>query len=285
MSETIMERKLKEAIEKKQQDITNFVWKGSKSLDENGKYRQNEKRLVDMTERELQNAYDHCKTMLFNKDSENPGRYVVLESIAEQRDKIGAELFLRYVEQNHHLVRFTLLTSINEFLRNNKDVSKTHKLTVSDAIPSVPNEFEKVPINMVVDGCLDRLGTFNKKHITRTFVLKQGIWLTPAESKELLEYNPDGSVKDRLEVVRERLNIKEVEKLFINSKGLNYTQMRAMLNIKPNRKYLDLTTIQLETLRYRILFNLEESVKNHISSWERRMEEIELVLTSKGYQV
>ena len=280
-----MERKLKEAIEKKQQDITNFVWKGSKSLDENGKYRQNEKRLVDMTERELQNAYDHCKTMLFNKDSENPGRYVVLESIAEQRDKIGAELFLRYVEQNHHLVRFTLLTSINEFLRNNKDVSKTHKLTVSDAIPSVPNEFEKVPINMVVDGCLDRLGTFNKKHITRTFVLKQGIWLTPAESKELLEYNPDGSVKDRLEVVRERLNIKEVEKLFINSKGLNYTQMRAMLNIKPNRKYLDLTTTQLETLRYRILFNLEESVKNHISSWERRMEEIELVLTSKGYQV
>ena len=280
-----MERKLKEAIEKKQQDITNFVWKGSKSLDENGKYRQNEKRLVDMTERELQNAYDHCKTMLFNKDSENPGRYVVLESIADQRDKIGAELFLRYVEQNHHLVRFTLLTSINEFLRNNKDVSKTHKLTVSDAIPSVPNEFEKVPINMVVDGCLDRLGTFNKKHITRTFVLKQGIWLTPAESKELLEYNPDGSIKDRLEVVRERLNIKEVEKLFINSKGLNYTQMRAMLNIKPNRKYLDLTTTQLETLRYRILFNLEESVKNHISSWERRMEEIELVLTSKGYQV
>ena len=285
MSETIMERKLKEAIEKKQQDITNFVWKGSKSLDENGKYRQNEKRLVDMTERELQNAYDHCKTMLFNKDSENPGRYVVLESIADQRDKIGAELFLRYVEQNHHLVRFTLLTSINEFLRNNKDVSKTHKLTVSDAIPSAPNEFEKVPINMVVDGCLDRLGTFNKKHITRTFVLKQGIWLTPAESKELLEHNPDGSVKDRLEVVRERLNIKEVEKLFINSKGLNYTQMRAMLNIKPNRKYLDLTTTQLETLRYRILFNLEESVKNHISSWERRMEEIELVLTSKGYQI
>lgn len=285
MSETIMERKLKEAIEKKQQDITNFVWKGSKSLDENGKYQQNEKRLVDMTERELQNAYDHCKTMLFNKDTENPGRYVVLETIAEQRDKIGAELFLRYVEQNHHLVRFTLLTSINEFLRNNKDVSKTHKLTVSDAIPSTPNEFEKVPINMVIDGCLDRLGTFNKKHITRTFVLKQGIWLTPAESKELIEYNPDGSTKDRLEVVRERLNIKEVERLFINSKGLNYTQMRAMLNIRPNRKYLDLTTTQLETLRYRILFNLEESVKNHISSWERRMEEIELVMASKGYQI
>lgn len=238
-----------------------------------------------MSERELQNAYDHCKTMLFNKDTENPGRYVVLESIAEQKDKIGAELFLRYVEQHHHLTRFTLLTSINEFLKNNKEVLKSYKLTVIDAIPSAPDEFAKVPINMVIDGCLDRLGTFNKKHITRTFILKQGIWLTPAESKELIEYNPDGSTKERLEVVRERLNIKEVEKLFINSKGLNYTQIRAMLNIKPNRKYLDLTTTQLETLRYRLLFNLEESVKSHIASWERRMEEIEMVAEHNHFKL
>ena len=281
----LMEKKLKEAIEKKQLDITSFVWKGSKSLDENGKYKQNEKRLVDMSERELQNCYDHCRTMLFNKDSENPGRYVVLEIISDQKDRIGAELFLRHVEQNHNLTRFTLLTSINEFLRNNKETLKNYKITVGDAIPSSPDEFIKIPINMVIDGCLDRLGTFNKKHITRTFILKQGIWLTPTESKELIEYNPDGSVKDRLEVVRERLNVKEVEKLFINSKGLNFTQMRAMLNIRPNRKYLDLTTAQLETLRYRILFNLEESVKNHITSWERRMEEIEMVADSKNYKL
>ena len=111
------------------------------------------------------------------------------------------------------------------------------------------------------------------------------MWLTSAESKDLIEYAPDGSVRDRLEVVKERLNIKELERLYINSKGLNYTQMRAMLNIKPNRKYLDLTTAQLETLRYRILFNLEETVKEHIAAWENRMEEIELVATHKGYKL
>ena len=61
--------------------------------------------------------------------------------------------------------------------------------------------------------------------------------------------------------------------------------MRAMLNIKSNRKYLDLTTAQLETLRYRILFNLEETVKDHIAAWESRMEEIELVATHKGYSL
>ena len=285
MSKTIMEEKLTEAINKKQQDINSFIWKGSKTLDENGKYRQSEKRLVDMDEKELHSAYSHCKTMLFNGDLSNPGRYIVLELIADQKDKIGAELFLRYVEQNHSLTRFTLLTSINEFLRNNREIAKEHKLTVGDAVPSAPDEFKKVPLTIVVDGCLDRLGTFNKKHITRTFVLRQGIWLTPSESKDLLEYNPDGTVRDRLEVVRERLNIKEVEKLHINSKGLNYTQIRALLNIKPNKKYLDLTTSQLETLRYRILFNLEESVKEHILAWEKRMEEIEMVANHKNFKL
>ena len=61
--------------------------------------------------------------------------------------------------------------------------------------------------------------------------------------------------------------------------------MRAMLNIKPNKKYRDLTTVQLETLRYRILFNLEETVKEHISAWERRMEEIEMVANYKGFKI
>ena len=76
-----------------------------------------------------------------------------------------------------------------------------------------------------------------------------------------------------------------IETLYINSKGLNYTQMRAMLNLKPNKKYMDLTTIQLETLRYRILFNLEETVKKHISDWEVRMTEIESVATFKGFKL
>ena len=61
--------------------------------------------------------------------------------------------------------------------------------------------------------------------------------------------------------------------------------MRGMLNIKPDRKYMDLTTIQLETLRYRILFNLEENVKEHISFWERKMEELEMVAQYKDIKL
>lgn len=95
----------------------------------------------------------------------------------------------------------------------------------------------------------------------------------------------NGNVIDRLLVIRERLNVKDIEKLYLNAKGLNYTQMRAMLNIKPNKKYMDLTTAQLETLRNRLLFNLEEVVKNHIEAWENRMAELELVIEDKGFKL
>ena len=86
-------------------------------------------------------------------------------------------------------------------------------------------------------------------------------------------------------MIRERLSLKDVEKLYINSKGINFTQMRAMLNLKPNKKYMDLTTVQLETLRYKMLFNLEETVKSHINSWEKRMEELELVANYKNFKL
>lgn len=277
----ILQDRLQKAIDKKNLDITTFVWKGHKVLDESGNYKQVEKRLIDMSPAELKGAYEHCKTMLYNKDPQNPGRYVVLEIIADQKDRCGAELLLRYIEHQSEIGRFSLIGAINTFVANNKEALKQIKPVASLLYSNLPDEFQKIPLDLMIDGCIDRLGAFNKKHITRTFILKQGIWLTTAESKDLVEYDFEGNLVDRLEVIRERLNIKEIEKLYLNAKGLNYTQMRAMLNIKPNKKYLDLTTIQLETLRNRILFNLEETVRGHIASWERRMEEIEMVVESK----
>lgn len=280
-----MQEQLQDAINKKGADINSFVWKGHKVLDANGKYKQTEQKLVTMGEQELKACYDHCKTMLFNKDLQNPGRYLVLEIIADQRDRCGAELFLRHVEQENELSRYTLIGMINSFLTLNKEILKGTKPALKLAFSNMPDEYQNISLHLVMDGCLDRLGVFNKKHITRTFILKQGIWLTSVEAKDLVEYDQFGNLVDRLLVIRERLNIKDIEKLYLNAKGLNYTQMRGMLNIKPNKKYMDLTTLQLETLRNRILFNLEETVKDHIVAWERRMEEIEMVLGSKGLSI
>ena len=274
---------LTEAIEKKESDFKSFIWKGNKTLDKNGKYQQSEKKMLDMSENELKSCYNHCKTMLFNRDSQNPGRYLVLEIISDQKDRCGAELFLRFLEQNKNMSRFSLLGTINEVLNKNKEVFKLKKPILEDIFSSIPEEYEKLPLSLIVDGCLDKLGAFNKKHITRTFVLKHGIWLTPSEVKDLTESETETT--DRLSLIRERLSLKDVEKLYINSKGINFTQMRAMLNLKPNKKYMDLTTVQLETLRYKMLFNLEETVKNHISSWEKRMEELELVANYKNFKL
>jgi len=271
---TLESEKIVREVNGKEVDVNSFEWKGMKVLDENGKFKQTSKKLMDMTASELGTCYDHCKTMLFNKEVQNPGRYLVLEVISDQKDRCGAELFLRYIDQKYSMSRFTLLNNITSFLSINKATFKDVKPLLKDMFSSLPNEFENIPLNLVMDGCLDRLGAFNKKHITRTFVLKQGVWLTPSESKELLQDDP---MRDRLEIIKENLGIKEVEKLYINSKGINYTQMRGMLGLRTNKKYLDLTTNQLETLRNRILFNLEETVKIHIESWEQRMLEIEIV--------
>lgn len=283
--ETVIGEKLRKAIEDKSTDINSFIWKGTKKLDENGKYKQSEKKLIDMAVQELNACYDHCKTMLFNKDVKNPGRYLVLEIIAEQKDRCGAELFLRYVEQEKDISRFTLMNMLNSFLSNNKENLKGIKPIISHMFSGIPDEFDQIPLSLLMDGCLDRLGAFNKKHVTRTFILKQGIWLTPAESKDLIEHDVDGRPVDRLTIIKDRLSIKDIETLYINSKGLNFTQMRGMLNLKPNKKYMDLTTVQLETLRYRILFNLEETVKKHIADWEHRMEEIERVAEFRGFKL
>jgi hypothetical protein len=277
---TLIEAKLKEAMRKKETDINSFVWKGVKVLNNDGEYVQEEKRLVDMNEYDLNVCYDHCKKMLFNENRQHPGRYIVLDLIADQRDRCGVELFLRYVAQNYHKNRFTLMTTLTSFLKTNQEVFKTKTPYLKDAFNGLPTEFNDLSISLTIDGCLNQLGVFNKKHITRTFILKQGIWLTAEESKELIT-----DKNNRLEIIRENLNLKDFERLYINSKGLDYTQMRAMLNIGPNKKYTDLTTIQLETLRNRILFSLEETIKKHIHSWEKRMEEIELVAKHNNYKL
>jgi len=220
--------------------------------------------------------------MLFNKDTHNPGRYLVLDLISDQRDRCGAELFLRYAEQSKGTSRITLISAINEFITNNKEVLSGIRPTLDLAFQKLPDEFKNIPLDLVLDGCLDRLGAFTKKHITRAFILRQGVWLTPAEAKDLVDKDQFGNPLPKLEVIRERLNIKEVEKLSINSKGLNFTELRAMLTLKPNKKYRDLTTMQLETLRNRILFILEETVKRHIDAWEGRMVQLDKVAKIKN---
>lgn len=108
-----------------------------------------------------------------------------------------------------------------------------------------------------------------------------GIYLTPAEMKEFEEKDENGKTRSRLSVVKERLKIKDSVRLNVKPSGLSFSELRAMIKLRP-KKYSELTTDQLTALRNKILFKLENEVKFHISQWEDRMRQIELVADERG---
>ena len=277
----MIKEKLAAAIAKKNNDINTFVWKGRK-VEVNGQLVQDEKKLVDCSEDELRTFYKHCDSMLYNTSKECPGRYVLLDIIEDQRVRCNAELFLRWLEQEKSTPRFTFLSSLRVFLDNNKGID-TKNVFISEAlVGGCPAEFARLPIDIILEGCLDKLGKFNKQHITLTFILKQGLWLTQQESKDLTEKTPSGEFREKAEVAKERLGLKPSVNLYMTPKGLSFAQLRAMVNLK-SKKYSELTTPQLETLRNRILFSLEDEVKFHIGQWETRKNQIKMVCDAKGY--
>ena len=277
----MIKEKLAAAIAKKNNDINTFVWKGRK-VEVNGQLVQDEKKLVDCSEDELRTFYKHCDSMLYNTSKEYPGRYVLLDIIEDQRVRCNAELFLRWLEQEKSTPRFTFLSSLRVFLDNNKGID-TKNVFISEAlVGGCPAEFARLPIDIVLEGCLDKLGKFNKQHITLTFILKQGLWFTQQESKDLTEKTPSGEFREKAEVAKERLGLKSSVNLYMTPKGLSFAQLRAMVNLK-SKKYSELTTPQLETLRNRILFSLEDEVKFHIGQWETRKNQIKMVCDAKGY--
>lgn len=127
----------------------------------------------------------------------------------------------------------------------------------------------------------DNILYLDSKHITFSFILNMGVYLTPAEMKEFEEKDKDGNTRSKLEVIKERLGIKSTVRLIVKPTGLNFTELRAMINLKP-KKYSALTTDQLVTLRNKVLFKLENEVKFHISQWEERIRQIELVAQTRG---
>lgn len=277
----MMKEKLVAAIAKKNNDVNTFVWKGRK-IEVNEQYVQEEKKLMDCSEQELKSFYNHCESMLYNDNKEYPGRYVVLNIIKDQRERCNTELFLRWLEQDKGIPRFTFLPSLRAFLDNNTDIDPKETFISEALVGDCPAEFARLPIELVLEGCLDKLGKFVKQHITPAFIFRQGLWFTQQESKELTEKTDKGEYREKAEVAKERLGLKSTVNLYMTPKGLSFTQLRAMVNLK-SKKYSELTSIQLETLRNRILFSLEDEIKFHISQWETRKNQIKMVCDAKGY--
>ena len=283
-------QKLAEALEVKENDINTFVWKGPK-VDKNGERVQTELKLVDATENQLRSFYKHCHSMLYNTDKVNPGRMLLLDIIKEQREKCMTELFLRYLENSYlptdreRLPRFAFLQSIRNIIETHKaafPADRFNEILITNFIKGVPTEFKELTLNYIMDGCLDQLGIFNKKHITLTFITKLGLWFD-AEEKESFAEEVKQTGKSRSELIKEKCGLKPITNLKISADGaLNFKEFKAMINLR-NKKYSEMTTSQLLALCTKVLFHLENEVEFHATQWEKRMAQIEAIAKSKGY--
>jgi hypothetical protein len=265
--------------------IESYIWKNKKDMYNS---EQSSIRMIDMNEITLKEKYEHCKTMLMNTSREHPGRYVVLKEISQQINDCGAELLIRWFESldcNPKYTRFTLLTEIRNALQNNKDTFADQEVKIQNIYSGLPPQLNGITISSIIKGCKDTLGKFNRKHITKTFIIKQGIWFTAQEAKEFTEISQAKTMSEKLTVVKERLGINSVLELPVNATGLNYAQFRGMILLGVSKKYSELTTLQLETLRYKVLFALEEEVFFHINKWETLMAQIEEVSEFKGFKL
>ena len=117
---TILGDKLTEAFEKKSSDINSFIWKGRK-VEVDGKFVQEEKKLVDCTEKELRGFYKHCESMLYNESERDPGRDTLQRITKDQRLRCNTELFLRWLEVEYGIPRFKFMEALREFLDKHKD--------------------------------------------------------------------------------------------------------------------------------------------------------------------
>lgn len=204
----MLKEKLAAAIAKRDNDVTTFVWKGRK-IEVNGHLIQEEKRLIDCSEQDLKGFYKHCESMLYNDSKEYPGRYTLLDIIEDQRNRCNAELFLRWLESDKLIPRFTFMGSLRKALDENSEyiesIGGAKAFLIGGVVGECPMEYVNIPSDIILEGCLDKLGKFNKQHITLTFILKQGLWFTSQESKDLTEKDSEGVIRERAEVVKERL--------------------------------------------------------------------------------
>jgi hypothetical protein len=286
---TVLGDKLGEALSAKANDINNFVWKGPKV---NGV--QEEIRLVDADFYQLQKFYNHCNEMLYNKDSKYPGRVVLKDIVQDQIQRCRAELLIRWLRSEKQYTTTNCLEDLRAIISNNKEeltqeVIKTY--AIGNIMNGLPIEFERVPISLVMDACLDSLGVLDNSHLTLNFIVKMGLWFTPQEMQKpvaeggLYKKDPEtGKAVNRLEVVTKELRLNPSISLRIDNTGLSYAEFRSMCRLKRD-KYANLTSDQLRLLSNKVLYRFQDQCEMQAKQWQDKIAEILKVAESKGWDV
>ena len=170
----------------------------------------------------------------------------------------------------------TLDTVMKEMVTAMKAKDKARKDVISSLVDAIKKAaIDKNCRNNISEDMVDAVILKEQKTV------QEMIDTCPAARTDLLE-----SYKYRLEVIKERLNIKNNIRLIIDGENskLNYTEFRAAIQLK-NKNYSQLTTDQLLLLQNKLLFYLEDEIDVHIKQWESRIAQIDEVRKLKGYDL
>lgn len=288
---TVLGDTITKQLEEKANDINSFVWKGPKDKDGY----QEEIRLVDADFYQLQRFYNHCMEMLHNKDRKNPGRLTLLDIVRDQIQRCRAELLVRWLRSEKQYTATNCLEDLRNIISNNRDTYTQEAIKtkrISEVMNGLPLEFERIPISLVMDACLDSLGICDTSHVTLNFIVKMGLWFTPQEMQKPLKdgglYEKDlatGKTMDRLDVISKNLRIPEGIQLRIDKNtGLSFAEFRSMYKLKKD-KYSNLTSDQLRLLSNKILYRFQDQCEAQARQWQEKIEEIIRVAESKGWDV
>lgn len=272
---TDMKHAYERALDRKKNDINAFVWK-----EQNG----NEVRLMDMSQSQLQKVYDHCNQMLYNTVAWSPGKHVVRVNLQKAWDACNTELFLRYLLHECKVESLKTNKDVLDLINESKKRGLINENFITELFSGIPVVFEKITIGNLIDACIDKLGSFNKKLISNKFILSQGVWLTDDEKEDLIEYDENGKLRNRLDVMKERLFLNNI-RLRIDQKGFSYKEFRALINLIPFPKISSLPTATLQLLRDKVLLLLDNELNYHIEKWEIIKLQIEKVAEYKKFEL
>ena len=113
---TVLGDKLQAALNAN--SINNYTWKGPKGP--NGV--QEEIKLKDCSYDQLHKFYMHCTQMLYNNDSKNPGRRVLMDIVQNQIQRCRAELLIRYLRKEKEYTPQRCLEDLRGIRAKNREL-------------------------------------------------------------------------------------------------------------------------------------------------------------------
>lgn len=224
--------------------------------------------------------------MLYNGSTRNPGKTEVRKNIYKTWDACNTELFVRYLlhECNTEIkTKRDILDFINQ--RRSQSSEDIVNQSISVLFNGLDPIFERVTVSRLMDACFDKLDVVNRKIITDKFIISQGIWLTDEEKLELTEVGPDGKVRDKREVIIERLCMNPSVKLRFSPTGLSFAEFRSLVQLGFSQKISSLSTITLKTLRDKILLLLDDNLNYHIKKWKTLAANIQRVAEARNIEL